>query len=469
MHLYNQVADQIKTLIEQGTLRPGERVPSVRKLSTQQGLSMSTVLQAYALLENRGFIEARPQSGYYVRLRSLNLPAQPAKSNPPPSPTEVGISDLVSEIIKAAQDPKIVSLGITSPWVDLFPIQQLNRTMASLGRRYPDATFSYGWPPGYEALRREIARRSLEWGGQLSKDDIVTTCGCIEALNLCLKAVAKPGDTIAIESPTYFGILQVIESLGMKVLEIPTCPSDGICIEAMGRALSKKKIKAAIVMTNFNNPLGSCMPEENKKALVEMLASQDIPLIEDDVDGDLYFSEERPKPAKYYDRKGLVLLCSSFSKTLAPGLRIGWVAPGKFREQIERLKFMSTGGTPVLPQMTIAHFLEYGGYDRHLRRLRKALATQVQLATHAISKYFPAGTKVTRPNGGHLLWVELPQKVDSLKLYQKAIEANISIAPGMIFSAKQKYPNFIRLNFGNAWSDSIEVALVKLGQLVSKS
>ncbi len=467
-NLYEQVADQIGRLIEQGTLRPGERVPSVRKLSHQQGISVSTVLQAYSMLESKGLIEARPQSGYYVRLRSLKQPAEPNKSSPSAAATRVGVSDLVSNVLKAARNRKIVPLGAAAPSPDLFPIQQLNRIMASLARRHTASSFNYDWPPGNDALRREIARHSLEWGGSLTQDEIVTTCGCMEALNLSLRAVAKTGDTIAIESPTYYGILQVIESLGMKALEIPTCPRDGICIEALGAALTKKKIKACMVMTNFSNPLGSCMSDENKRRLVELLAEHQIPLIEDDIDGDLYFGDTRPKPAKAFDKDGLVLLCSSFTKTLAPGYRVGWIAPGRFREEVERLKFMSTGGTPTLPQMTIAYFLEFGGYQRHLRRLRKAYANQVQLVTSAICKYFPEGTKVTRPMGGYLLWVELPATVDALALHQQALAANISIAPGPIFSAKQKYQNFIRLNCGYPWSDSIEMALITLGRLAGR-
>lgn len=468
MNLYDQVADQIKTLIEQGTLRPGERVPSVRRLSRQQGISMATVLQAYSLLENRGFIEARPQSGYYVRLRTLKLPAEPCKTNPSPAITEVGVSDLLSEIFAAADNSKFVPLGVAAPSPALFPIKPLHRIMAAIARRQGLSTFSYGWPPGVESLRREIARRSLEWGGSLSKDDIIITCGCMEALNLSLRAVAKAGDTIAIESPTYFGILQVIESLGMKAVEISTCPREGVCLDALGDTLKKKKVKACVFMTNFNNPLGSCMPEEKKKRLVEMLASYDIPLIEDEIDGDLYFSGERPRPAKYYDKKGLVLYCASFTKTLAPGFRIGWVVPGRYKDQVQRLKAMSTGGTAPLPQMTIAHFLEFGGYDRHLRQLRKAYATQLQLVTEAVGKYFPEGTKVTRPTGGHLLWVELPAHIDSLELHRKALKANISIAPGPIFSAKKKYQNFIRLNCGYPWSPAIENGLIKLGKLAGK-
>jgi DNA-binding transcriptional MocR family regulator len=466
-YLYEQVADRMSTLIDRGTLRPGERIPSVRKLSAQLRVSISTVQQAYFLLEDRGFIEARPQSGFYVRLRLRDLPPEPKRSSPSLSATKVGVADLVAKVFEAARNPDVVPLATAIPSPDLLPSKQLNRLMAWVARHSGQEAMNYDFPPGNEALRRQVARRSLDWGCSLSPDDIVTSCGTMEALNLCLRAVAKPGDTIAVESPTFYGILQA--SLGMKALEIPTHPRHGIDLEALDLAIKKNKIKACLVIPNFNNPLGSCMPDKNKKHLVEMLGRREIPLIEDDIYGDLYFGTVRPKVAKAFDKHGLVLLCSSFSKTIAPGYRVGWTAPGRFKAQVEHLKSMNTVATPTLPQITVAKFLEGGGYDRHLRKLRKALATQVQRMILAISQYFPEGTRVTRPAGGFVLWLELPTRVDAIELYFNALENRISIAPGPIFSAKQKYPNFIRLSCGQPWSDKLEEALITLGRLAGKA
>jgi len=465
-YLYEQAADRIATLIDRGTLRPGERVPSVRKLSAQLRISISTVLQAYFLLEDRGFIEARPQSGFYVKLRPRDLPPEPKPSNPSLSATEVGVAELLAKVFEAARNPDFIPLATAIPGPDLLPTKPLNRLMAWVARHRGEQGVNYDFPPGNEALRRQVARRSLDWGCSLSPDDIVTTCGTMEALNLCLRAVAKPGDTIAIESPTFYGILQA--SLGMRALEIPTHPRDGIDLDALEQAIKKNKVKACLLIPNFNNPLGCCMPDNNKKQLVEMLGRREIPLIEDDIYGDIYFGAARPKTAKAFDKEGLVLLCSSFSKTIAPGYRVGWTAPGRFKAQVEHLKSMNTIATATLPQMAVARFLESGGYDRHLRKLRKALATQVQRVTLAVRQYFPEGTRITRPTGGFVLWVELPKSVDSLELYRKALEKKISIAPGPIFSAKQKYQNFIRLSCGQAWSDSLEQALKTLGRLAGK-
>ncbi len=465
--LYKQVALRIAELIEHGTLRAGERIPSVRELSEQEEVSIATVMQAYRVLESRGLIEARPQSGYYVRAKLWAPPPEPSKSQPTRSATRVSVNDLVMEVLKATHSPGLVGFGAAMPSPQLLPTLQLHRTMASVARRHSSLCNSCDIPPGNLNLRTQIARRAMESGCTLSPDEIVTTCGCQEALNLCLRAVAKPGDTIAIESPTYYGILQIIEALGMKACEIPTFPREGVCLDELVKRLKCCRIKACMFSLNFSNPLGSCMPDVKKARLVKILADRGIPLIEDDLYGNLSHSPHRPTTAKAFDKNGLVLLCDSFTKTLAPGLRVGWTAPGRFRTQVEHLKFISSIGTPTLPQMAIAEFLANGGYDHHLRKLRRFYAEQVPRVTQAITKYFPAGTKVTRPTGGYVLWVELPSQINSLALFRKALAQKISIAPGPIFSAKQKLENFIRLSCGAPWSEAMDHALLKLGQLSS--
>lgn len=467
--LYKQLAIRLGELVEHGTLRPGERVPSVRKFSEQQNVSISTVMQAYRLLESRGVIEARPKSGYYVRARRWAPPAEPEIYRPIPRSVKVRVSDLVMQVIKAARDPSLVRLGAALPSPELFPSRELNRVMAALGRRSPHASNSYDPPPGNPALRLQLARRAMEAGCTLAPDDIITTCGATEALNLCLRAVAKPGDTIAIESPTFFGILQMIESLGLRACEIPTFPRDGICLDELETRLDSCRIQACLFTLNFNTPLGSCMPDEKKRRLVRMLAQRQIPLIEDDIYGSLSFAPNRPKVAKAYDEDGWVLLCDSFTKTLSPGYRVGWTAPGRFRAKVEYLKFVSTSATASLPQMAIAEYLQNGGYDHHLRKVRRHYAAQVQRMTEAVSRYFPEGTKVTRPKGGIALWVELPAHFSALAIYEQALSEKISIAPGSMFSPTQKFQNYIRLNCGNLWSDTIENAVKRLGRIMSES
>jgi len=466
--LYERVADHISQLIDQGTLQAGERLPSIRKLSSQMDVSISTVLQAYMILENRKSIEARPQSGFYVR-PTRKLPPEPKASSPSPLVTRVGISELVAQVFQSAHDPDMIQLALSTPSPDHLPVKRLNRLMAAAISRLGGRALSYDFPPGYAPIRHEIAKRSIEWGCRLSENDLVTTHGTMEALNLCLRAVAKAGDVIAIESPAFYGTLQIIESLGMKALEIPADPRDGIVLDALASAIRRQKVKACLFVLNYSNPLGSCMPDENKKALVELLSRREVPLIEDDIYGDLSFAATRPRTAKAYDKEGLVLLCSSFSKTLAPGYRVGWTAPGRFRPQVESLKFTSSMATVTAPQMAIAEFLQSGGYDRHLRTLRRKLMTQVQQMSNAVGRFFPNGTKVTRPQGGYVLWVELPRSVDSLELHRKALKAKISIAPGPIFSAKQRYKNFMRVSCGQVWSEKLEGAIRTLADIARET
>ncbi|MGH7214488.1 MAG: PLP-dependent aminotransferase family protein [Tepidisphaeraceae bacterium] len=406
--LYEQVAARIDALIVAGTLRPGQRVPSVRKLADQVQVSISTVLQAYRLLEDRGRIEAKPQSGYYVRARFWTPPPEPAMSRCTMSSTKVSTTDVSVRILQEGHCPNVVPLGAALSSPAVMPTRQLNRISASIGRRMPRLAASYDPAPGCELLRVQVARRALEAGCTLSPDDVVTTFGTQEAVGLCLRAVAKTGDTIAIESPTFYGLLQLIQLLGMKALEIPTHPRDGVSLPELRRALdgAAAPVKACLFVNNFNNPLGSMLPDTKKKQLVEMLAEREIPLIEDDIYGDLGFDSPRPKSAKAFDRRGLVLACSSYSKTLAAGYRVGWCAPGRWRDEVAKLKLFTNLATATIPQMAIAEFLATGGYEHHLRRVRKVYAGNIARVTQAVCEYFPPGTKVTRPQGGFVLWVE---------------------------------------------------------------
>lgn len=468
--LYSSVADRVAGLIDKGTLRPGQKVPSVRKLSAQLDVSISTVLQAYRLLEDRGRIEARPQSGYYVRGPLAPPPAEPRVLTCRHAPCKVSVMDVVARLLTFSNAPGTINLGGALPGEAGMPTQQLNRLSAAIARRTKRGNNTYDLPPGCPELRAQVARRYVDAGCALAPDDILTTCGCQEALNLCVRAVARAGDAIAIESPTFYGHLQTIETLGMRALEIPTSPRDGISIEALGDALVRQrgKIRAVVVISNCQNPLGSVMPEERKRELVRLLARHEVPLIEDDIYGDLAFDRARPGLCKSHDQDGNVLLCSSFSKTLAPGARVGWCAPGKYLRDVLRLKIGSTLATPTLPQLAIAQFLATGHYEHHLRKTRALYAHQVQQVSAAVQRYFPAGTRVTRPAGGFVVWVELPEGTDAMALHEKAIARGISVAPGPIFSAKGKFENFIRLNCSCPWTPELERALMTLGELAGE-
>src|SRR5215471_8801370 len=465
--LYLKVARQIEDQIRKGALRTGDRVPSIRGLRRQQGVSVSTVLQAYFWLENRGWIEPRPQSGFYVRVPYADLAPEPESESKPGAPTGVEVIDVLDEVVNSIGNHAHVPLGAAAARSFIFPNVRLNRIINKIVRDQPEHSARYEFSGGIEVLRRQIARRAITYGCSFSPNDVTITCGGMEALNLAVRAVARPGDVIALESPTYFALLQIIESLGMKAIEIPTHPRRGMDLDALSRAIRRHHVRACISMLNCHNPLGFIASDEYKKDLVELLTKHDVPLIEDDIYGDLAFDGSRPKTAKTFDTEGLVLLCSSFSKVLAPGFRVGWIEAGRFRDVVRRLKFISSIASPSLPQLAIAEFIQSGGYERYLRGLRRCLADQVQLYSQHVINYFPEGTKISRPAGGYVLWVELPETVDAVKLYRAAVSKNISIVPGVIFSASGRFRNHIRISCGHPWSESMERAIMTLGRFCS--
>ncbi len=465
-HLYEAIASELAERIRQAIVRPGERLPSVRRLSEQKRVSISTVLQAYIRLEDMGLVESRPQSGYYVRSNRRALP-EPAMHRAPLRPSSVSVVTAVRSMLDALQDPDVVPLGAASPNPSLLPTTRLYRTLANVARSAPVESNIYDKTAGTSELRRLIAFRSSDWGGSLTGEDIIITAGCTESLSLCLRSVIRPGDTVAIESPSYFGVLQIIEGLGLKALHIPTDPREGICVDHFERACRGYAIRACVVMPNFHNPLGSLMPDEKKREFVAIAARFSVPIIEDDIYGDLHFDRQRPRTLQSFDTEGNVLLCSSFSKTLSPDFRIGWTAPGQYYDKVLRTKMTSTLATNTLLQHTVARFLRDGGYDHHVRGMRKTLLIQIERAVQTIARHFPQGTGVTRPSGGFVLWVALPAGVDALLLQQQALEEKISIAPGPVFSAETDFTNCIRLNCGCAWSEQIEQALVRIGHLAS--
>ncbi|HMZ07259.1 MAG TPA: PLP-dependent aminotransferase family protein [Anaerolineales bacterium] len=465
--LYQALAETLISLIEKDTYRIGERIPSVRQMSKQQGVSISTVLQAYLLLENQGWIEARPQSGYYVRAKVGEQAPEPEISSPVKDPSQVSLHELAMMLMRDSTDPELVQLGLALPNPNYLPIEKINQALTRAAKRHAIDGHRYIVPPGLEELRIQIAKRAAFAGCQLSPNDVLITSGGLEAMDLCLHAVCRPGDIVAIESPMYFGTLQTLEVHGLRVLEIPTHPRDGLNVEALAFAIQYNPVRAVIVISNFNNPLGSQMPDEKKKELVDLLARHDIPLIENDVYGELYFGEKRPLVCKSFDKKGLVMLISAFSKDISPGLRIGSIAPGKYKTELEWLKFTINTSPPTLPQYAIADFIESGGYDHHLRRIRREYARNVELMSSAVIRHFPSGVRLTRPSGGFVLWVQLPENVDSLELYKKALASKIALAPGHVFSASNQYANFIRLNAAE-FNYSIDRSLERLGTIIKE-
>jgi len=464
--LYRAVADHVEALIDEGTLMPGTRIPSLRQLSQQMSVSLTTVMEAYRVLEDRGIVEVRPQSGHYVRLDPRSSPPQPSRTATCERSVPIDAAEVMERLVTEASRPGLAGpFGAALPNADLLPTRRLNTLLARAARRDPIASQSYDSVPGRPELRREIARRALDAGCSFSPDDIVITTGATEAISLALRSVTKPGDTVAIETPTYHGILQMLESLHLKALEIATDPQEGICIPCLESSAKKEKIAACLVVASFGNPLGHSMSDDGRRELLSVCSKAGIALIEDDTYGDLPFSDRRPHAIKSFDTEDEVLLLSSFSKTLAPGYRIGWIAPGKHRQEVLRQKLCSSIATATPTQMAVADYLASGGFDRHLRKLRRSLKDLVRQMIHAIGEHFPEGTRVTRPSGGYVVWVELPEVVDSFRLYADALQEGISVMPGPILSATQRYSNCLRITCAMPWSDGIEEAIRRLGEL----
>jgi DNA-binding transcriptional MocR family regulator len=467
-HKYIEVADRIENLIEKKILRVGDKLLSVRALSKEQGISLSTAFQAYYSLESKGLIEARPQSGYYVKFSREHILDLPKTCQPPDDAIPVSVDDMINSVYVDLNSEKLLNFSMGAPAVELLPAAKLNKAVMHVLRESKTSCLNYEHIQGNEELRKQIVRQAFNWGGTPDKDDIIVTAGAVEALSLCVKAITKPGDAIAIESPTYFAIFQVMESHGLKVVEIPTDPVTGVDLDYLETAIPRFDIKACLFVNNFNNPLGSCMPDENKKRLVDMLAKKEIPLIEDDIYGELYFGKTRPKTCKTFDKKGLVLHCASFSKSLAPGYRIGWTIPGRFKEKVLRLKRMHTVSTNTLTQAAVANFLSNGRYELHLRHLRKTLHTQSLKYVQAVSEYFPDDTRITRPQGAFTLWIEMNKKINGYKLHKRALKHNIGIAPGQIFSSQGRFENCFRISYGQPYNDKISHGLQILGKLMKE-
>lgn len=466
--IYLKLAEKIQQMISGGVYTVGDKLPSVRSLHQEHGISISTALQVYTHLEKKGWVEAREKSGYFVHYAHNIRPKLPPVSDPLPTAGKVQINEKLAMFRKTSQSHKTISLIGASPDTSLLPSVKLKKALQLCARELDTSYIPYGDITGHEPFRRHIARHCLNWGRAVSPHEIIVTNGAIEAAVLCLRAVAKAGDTIAIESPTFFGLLLGIESLGMKALEIPTDPVTGISLDRLEDAFKQKKVQACLFVTNYNNPLGSCMPDNNKEQLAKLLQQYQVPLIEDDVYGDLHFAPERPRTVKSYDEEGLVLYCSSWSKSIAAGLRIGWVIGGRYHEKIAQLKFMTSASTGLLPQLVLTKFLDQQRLDLHLKSLRQALNMQTMQITKAIQEYFPGETQLTRPNGGISLWVVLPPKVNTWQLHEAAVEQGITFTPGSLFSSQDRYHNCIRLTNSNPWNDDQEWAVHTLGRLIGK-
>lgn len=463
---YKDYADDIARLIQSGQLRPGQQLPSVREVGRQRGISPVTVLKAYHRLESRGLVAARERSGFYVVETPPRRLPEPGLSRPPLRAASVHKADLIYQIVQASKARDVVPLGSAFPSPQLFPHARLHRSLRRAIRKLDPWRTVTDLTPGSPGLRQQIALRYQIAGMALDPEELVITDGAMEGLNLGLQAVTRPGDEVIIESPTFYVALQALQRQGLRAIEVATDPQSGLDLDSLARVLERRKPAACWVMSNFQNPTGATMPPERKQRLVRLLAERQVPLIEDDAYGELYTDGQRPLPLKAYERDGGVIHCSSFSKCLAPGYRVGWVAGGRYSEQIQRLKLGLTLSTSLPAQLALEDYLQEADYERHLKALRLALQDGRDAMLRAIPSLFPEGTSVTRPQGGYFLWLELPRGLKALELYRRALEQGISLAPGDIFQAAPAASRALRLNAGHPEDRRINRALKRLGELV---
>lgn len=467
MTLYVNLAELLGSRIENGFYRPGDRLPSVRALSVEHGVSLSTVQQAYRVLEDSGLATPKPKSGYFVSA-TKQAPALPVVGRPMQRPVDISQWDQVLDLIRVSPAEAVTQLGRGMPDVTSPTLRPLMRALSQLSRRQDMPGLYYDNICGVHTLREQIARLMLDSGCNLTANDLLITSGCHEALSACVRALCVPGDIVAVDSPSFFGAMQTLKGLGMKALEIPTDPLTGISLDALELALEQWPIKVIQLTPSCNNPLGYVMPEARKRALLTLAQRFDVAIIEDDVYGDLAYNYPRPRTIKSFDEDGRVLLCSSFSKTLAPGLRVGWVAPGRYLEQVLHMKYIGTGSTAPQPQLAIADFLKGGHYEPHLRRMRTQYQRGRDQMIDWVMRYFPQGTRASRPQGGFMIWIELAEGFDTLRLNRALLGEGVQVAVGSIFSASGKYRNCLRMNYAAKPTPEIEDGVRKVGAAITR-
>jgi DNA-binding transcriptional MocR family regulator len=465
--LYLQIADRLARSIRAGTLKRGERLPSVRELAASQAVSQSTAVQAYRWLEDARLIEARPRSGYFVSSRPPRLPEpEPSRPDSRSRPVELGPLDQLGQQIRSfSQSPGMVSFGAVCPGPELFDQERVRRALTRAVLRHRDLLCVYPVGAGMEEARRAVARYALSLGCALHADDIVMTNSCMESITLCLKAVTKPGDVVALESPCYFGLLEILQSLHLRALEIPTHPRHGISLDALQLALETQPVKAVLVVPTLSNPLGASMPVPERRRLAQLVARHEVALIEDVLYNDLAEQEDRRRAVKSFDTSGHVMVCGSFSKTVAPGLRLGWVEAGRWGQALRQTKAVQSGAQTAVLELALADLLTQAGHGAALRQLRASMAQRVDEARGLIAESFPKGTRVSDPAGGYILWVELPGNLNSVALYEACLAENICIAPGLLFSASPRFRHCIRLGVGGRWTAQHPQALRRIGAL----
>lgn len=465
-YLYQELTDSIRKDIESGQRQPGERMPSLRALCLAKKLSKSTVLSAYSHLEMEGLLESRPRSGYFVKVPYKIL--EPINAQRGSNPNSVPLTVSTDKVMINIMDRGAAFDVLPSKDND-YENRELRQCLSRSFRRQSSYQQNYYNPPqGSEELRLQIVNQLHAGGSHLHCDDIIITSGCQSALLMALMATTKPGDVVAIESPGFYGAIQLIEALGLRILELPSSPTGGIDIDSLEDAFKRWQVSVLIVSPCYSTPTGSCLSDRDKQSILALCLGFDVAIIEDDIYGELTFGLDRPRTLHSYDETGNVLLCSSLSKCLSRDLRIGWIAPGKYQQEISRLKIITSLSTSSSLQAGITDYMQRGFFERYLRKKRIHLSKQCIQLQHLIPELLPTAVSWTRPAGGLTLWLELPQSVNTTELYRQALEKGITITPGALFTSQHKYQNFLRLSFAHEWTEGRISALAEVGNILAR-
>jgi len=448
LHLYQQLITQIQKQIHSGVLRPGQALPSIRELASQKSVSRNTVIQAYEHLAEMGLVASKDRTGFYVL-------------SPVPREDRIGLVDnlmpstprrdhLALSVVRSAASRLLAPLGSAHPSGEFPALQHFRRIynrQQRLARKEEVRLTQYEVPPGHAGLRQQLARHMTRSSALVDPDEIIITNGCQEALSLALQTVVKPGEIVAVEAPSFYGTLQCIEVLGMQIIEIPADPVQGMNLDLLQQALQRWSIKAVLINPTFNNPQGHVMTEASAKRLLEMTRPYDLPIIEDDVFGDISYEKSRPRSVRSWDREGRVLLCSSLSKSLDSDLRLGWVAAGRYSEQLCYRKYVTTMAGRGQLQAAAADFLAGNRFARHLKQIARCYEERRDLTLDTITRQIPGISLVNTPRGGFHCWLELPGNVSSTRLYTELMKQGISTAPGSLFGTQGQFDNFLRINY----------------------
>jgi len=461
---FEEFTTSIEKNIREGIYKPGHKLPSVRELKKQYQISITTVQNGYEHLMILGLVESIPKSGYYVSSRPERLPDQQK------APRSLIVRDSIFEnnlvlttSLRAGR--KISEFNVAAPGDLLIPQKLLLRTMQQVIREYGMSLLRYYPSNGSEDLKNNIIKRAAGYHTSINPEELIITDGALQALYIALASTCNSGDVIAVESPCVFSILEVVRTLNLKVIEIPVDLESGFDIDFLRKACLKNKIKAVLVTPNFHNPTGVLLSDEQKKALLSVVQQHGIALIENDIYGDLNFNGQRPSTIKSFDDSGLVMTYSSYSKTLAPGIRLGWLSTGKFMERAEQVKFSLGSTVSPIYQETVNRLLAGSSYERHIRAFKMQLAKNAYFTINLLADNFPEGTSIFTPSGGYNIWVKMPNHIDMDHFYDQCEKIGIRFTPGYTFSFSNNFTQYFRVVFAAKYSPKDIEAIKLAGQV----